>query len=368
MKKLSQLSKEELQGKRAVVRIDLNVPMGEDNVVKDTDADRIRKAQPTIDFLRSAGATVIILSYIGRDPKESMKPVADYMKIPLYPLIGFDTSKLADSPVVLLENLRSDPREEGNDPEFGKLLASYGDIFINDGFSICHRAYASVMQIPKLLPSYAGLQLEKEIENLNRALNPEHPALLIMGGAKFETKLPVIQKLLPLVENIFIGGALVNNFFKEKGYEVGQSLLDATAHLGELVNDPKIVLPVDVIVQNDAHSDHGNPGKSATTVEPADRIVDVVIPDVMKDIIANAKTIVWNGPMGNYENGFTQGTEILTKMVAGSEGFSIIGGGDSVALIEQLGLEKDFGFLSTGGGAMLEFLAQGTLPGIEALG
>jgi len=372
MKKLSECSAEDLKGKRVLVRFDLNVPLSEGGgaelFVAETDADRIRKSLPTLEFLKEAGAQVIVISHIGRDPKETLRPVADYMKIPLFPLIGFHVDELQLHPVVILENLRSDAREESNDPLFAELLAGYADLYVNDAFSVSHRAHASVVGIPQFLPAYAGFQLTNEIENLDRALHPDHPALLIMGGAKFETKLPVITKLLPLVEHVFVGGALANNFFKEQGKEVGQSLIDTSAHLGSLVTDPKIILPYEVIVQNDQESDHGVPGKSITQITTADRIVDVIIPESLAQVITDAKTIIWNGPMGNYENGFTKGTEDLARAIAKSEAFSIIGGGDSVTLIEQLGLEKDFGFLSTGGGAMLEYLVEGTLPGIEALG
>jgi phosphoglycerate kinase len=225
MKKLSELSQESLQGKKVLVRFDLNVPLADDGTVHDDGADRIHKSMPTLSFLKDAGAYIIIIAHIGRDPKETLKPVADYMHIPLCPLMNFDAAMLEQSSVVILENLRSNPGEESNDPEFAKMLASYGDIYVNDGFSNSHRAHASMVGIPAFLPAYAGLQLALEVENLSKALHPEHPAVLIMGGAKFETKLPVIKKLLPLVDTIFIGGALANNFFKEKGFEVGQSLV-----------------------------------------------------------------------------------------------------------------------------------------------
>lgn len=366
MKKLSECSLEELTSKRILVRFDLNVPISENGLVQDTDADRIRKSLPTLEFLKSTSARIIIISHIGRNPNETLKPVADYMGIPLFPLIGFNSDTVEPGQVVMLENLRSDSREELNDPEFSKILAGYADIYINDAFSVSHRAHASVVGVPKLLPAYAGLHLQQEIENLDRALHPDHPAVLIMGGAKFETKLPVIEKLLPLVDHVFIGGALANNFFKEQGNEIGQSLIDISAQLGGLLSDSKILLSDKIIVQNDQETGGSEP-RHLSQVTHADRIVDVVIPSSLEQILSEAKMIIWNGPMGNYENGFTKGTEDLARIIATSHAFSIIGGGDSVTLIEQLGLEKDFGFLSTGGGAMLEYLAQGTLPGIEAL-
>lgn len=367
MKKLQSLSQTDLQNKRVLVRFDLNVPLGDDGLVHDSDADRIRKSVPTLDYLKNTGAKVIIIAHIGRDPKETLKPIADYMGIPLFPLKGLNQAELDTHQVVMLENLRSVPEEESNDPTFAAMLAAYAELYVNDAFSVSHRAHASVVGVAQLLPAYAGLQLEQEIENLDKALHPERPAVLIMGGAKFETKLPVIQKLLPLVDTVFIGGALVNNFYKELGYEVGKSLIDPEAHLGDLVRDSKIILPEQVVVQSDGENDIGGPAKFAQQISPADRIVDVVIPESLVQKINESKTIIWNGPMGNYENGFSAGTESLTRIIASSTSFSIIGGGDSVALIEKLGLEKSFGFLSTGGGAMLEYLVQGTLPGIEAL-
>lgn len=349
MNYLSHISKELLAGKRVIVRFDLNVPLGDDGVVHEHDADRIRKAMPTLNFLKESGSLVIIIAHIGRDQKETLQPIASYMGIPLFPLIGFDTAELETNQVVMLENLRSNPGEESNDDEFARQLSTYADIYVNDGFSVSHRAHASIVGIPKYLPGYAGLQMQEEIENLSKVLDPEHPAVLVMGGAKFETKLPVIKTLLPRMDTVFIGGALANNFLKERGIDVGVSLIDGTAHLGALVTDPKIMLPYEFI-------------KEET------RIVDVVIPEELRIAIMNARTVIWNGPMGNYENGFTKGTEDMAKIIASSDAFSVIGGGDSVALIETLELEKNFGFLSTGGGAMLEYLAHaGILPGIEAL-
>lgn len=367
MKKLQELEKESLSGKYVLLRCDLNVPVSDEGIVLDHDADRIRKSLPTIEFLKEAGAKVIIIAHIGRDPQESLKPVAQYMNIPLVPISGFTRDAMGDNQVVLLENVRSNPGEEANDDTFAQMLAGYADIYVNDGFSVSHRAHASVVGVAKLLPSFAGLQLVKEVESLNKVLDPEHPSLLVMGGAKFETKLPVIEKLLPIMDHVFIGGALVNNFLKERGYEVGVSLIDKDARLGDLVNHPKIIIPTKVVVQNDAMHDTTSPGKLITETIPSDRIVDVVIPDELKAVLSEVKTIIWNGPMGNYENGFTEGTLELTKLIADTGAFSLIGGGDSVALIESLGLEQKFGFLSTGGGAMLEYLAQGTLPGIAVL-
>lgn len=366
MKILQQLLEQDLHGQRVLVRFDLNVPLDDHQEVYEAGADRIRRAYPTLDALRAAGAHVIILAHRGRDPHESLAPVAHYMKIPLLPLMEYpETSQ--DQPVVMLENLRSESGEEGNDRSFAQHLASYAHYYVNDAFSVSHRAHASVVGIPQILPSYAGLQFQEEVTHLTEALHPENPSLLIMGGAKFETKLPVIQTLLPRVDHIFIGGALANNFFKERGYEVGTSLLDPTAHLDSLIYHEKIILPERVLVQNDHERHLEGAGKKIEEVSPADRIIDVVIPEGLQEKIKAARTIIWNGPMGNYENGFVQGTTQLAHLLAASPAHTLVGGGDSIALLDQLHLTEKMTFISTAGGAMLEFLAQGTLPGIQSL-
>jgi phosphoglycerate kinase len=366
IKNIQQLLEQDLHNKRILVRFDLNVPLDEQGHVYEAGVDRIRRAYPTLNALRDAGAQVIILAHRGRDPHESLAPVAHYMNIPLRPLFERpDTSQ--EYPVVMLENLRSDSREESNDLSFAKELASYADYYVNDAFSVSHRAHASVVGIPQFLPSYAGFQFQEEVTHLTEALHPEAPSLLIMGGAKFETKLPVIQALLPLVDHIFIGGALANNFLKERGYEVGTSLLDPMAQLGLLIHHEKIILPERVLVQNDHERNLEGVGKSIKDVSPADRIIDVVIPENLQEKIAKARMIIWNGPMGNYENGFIQGTTQLANLLAASMAHTLVGGGDSITLLEQLHLTEKMTFISTAGGAMLDFLAEGTLPGIQAL-
>ncbi len=356
MNYLSHLEPESLKGKRVLVRLDLNVPSLEDT-------DRITKSLPTLAFLKNAGAKVIIISHIGRDPQETLKPVADMMQIPLIE----DLEALASDThqVSMLENLRQHPEEESNDESFAKQLASYADIYVNDAFAVSHRSHASVVSIPKFLPSYAGLQFEQELQHLSQAFHPESPSILVLGGAKFETKLPVIEKFLPLVDHIIIGGALVNNFYKEMGYEIGSSLVDETADIARFVGHPKIMIPEKVLVENE----RGREEKMANEVGLGDKIVDIARDalEQYQDEFRAAKFVLWNGPMGNYENGFTAGSKKIVELIMTSEAISIVGGGDSVALIEEFKLQDKFTFLSTGGGAMLEYLANGTLPGIEAL-
>jgi phosphoglycerate kinase len=356
MKFLSHLQPEELAGKKVLLRLDLNVPSLEDT-------DRITKSLPTIEFLKNAGAKVIIISHIGRDPQETLQPIAKFMQIPF--VKEFQPEILDTNQMVMLENLRQNPGEESKDELFAKKLASCADIYVNDAFAVSHRAHASIVGIPKFLPSYVGLQFEQEISHLSQAFHPSHPSILVLGGAKFETKLPVIQKFLPIVDHILIGGALVNNFYKEMGYDVSSSLIDESASISHLIGNPKIIIPETVTVE----SDKGQQEKNVRDVVPGEKIVDISERGLesYKDIFAGAQFTIWNGPLGNYENGFVGGTKKMVELIASSQGTSIVGGGDSVALIEQLKLEGRFTFLSTGGGAMLEYLANETLPGIDAL-
>lgn len=374
MNYLSNQKPEDFAGKKVLLRLDLNVPLGDTGHVADSDTDRIKKSIPTIKWLQDAGAKVIIISHIGRDAHETLRPVVQKMEesmtIGFSPHLFSDETKdmidgMANASVMVLENLRSDPREESNDESFSKELASLADIYVNDAFAVSHRAHASVVGIPKILPAYCGIQMQAEIENLAQSFQPAHPSILILGGAKFETKLPVIEKFLHIVDHVVIGGALANNFYKEMGYNVGKSLIDADANIKSLIGNPAIIIPNQVIVENE----RGREEKSASTVESSDKIVDIA-PSAIgthRDLFSSAQFILWNGPMGNYENGFTHGSESIAKMISTSSAHSIVGGGDSVALVEQLGLADKFSFISTGGGAMLEYLAQGTLPGIQAL-
>ena len=377
MNYLSKQNPADFHGKRVLLRLDLNVPLDSEGRVADTDADRLRKSVPTIEFLKQAGAKIIIISHLGRDPQETLQPVARYLDelttIGFVPeLFGTRAHEmlahLGMGHGIVLENLRSNPGEESNDSEFARQLADLADIYVNDAFAVSHRSHASVVGVPALLPHFAGFQMEQEIEHLAKAFAPDHPAVVILGGAKFETKLPVIQKFLGIADHIVVGGALVNNFYQAKGYQIGKSLVDATADVKTLLQNPKIIIPENVIVEND----QGTVSKDAAAVSAMDKIVDIAKSGVeaMGDVFSNAKFIIWNGPMGNYENGFTEGTIAVAQLVAGATkngATSIVGGGDSVALIAQLGLSDDFSFLSTGGGAMLEYLVNGSLPGIDAL-
>lgn len=362
----------DLKGKRVIVRASLDVPIADGVVVNDF---RILKALPTITYLVQAGAKVILLTHVGRDVKNVTAPIfhelAKHISIThSEEIIGADAeakmAALGDGEVLLLGNLRAYGEEEANDDAFGKTLASYADYYVNDAFAVSHRAHASIVGIPAHISGFAGITFAEEYTHLSHALNPEHPALFIIGGAKFETKLPLIERYADTYEQVFVGGALANDLIKAKGYAVGESLLSPIELAGTPVMERKnIVTPIDVVVG-------GARGKMVVDVGDVhadEKILDVGIASIemLRPLIKDAKTILWNGPLGNYEAGFDAGTKACAQLVAESEAFSIVGGGDTVTAIESLGISDQFGFLSTAGGAMLEFLEKGTLPGIDAL-
>lgn len=362
------------RGKRVLLRLDLNVPLEGGEV---RDAYRIRESLPTINFLRSHGARVVIVSHIGKGgPTDTLAPVAEYLQREL-PLIFLPslmnpenlriTRAMEDGDLVLLENVRHNPGEETCDPAFAAYLASLGDVYVNDAFSVSHRAHASVVGVPKLLPSYAGLRFAEEVKRLTVALIPEHPFLFVLGGAKMSTKMPLLKKFLGIADHVFVGGAIANNFFKAAGYEIGTSLYDEeeSSLLESYLYHERLLLPTDVVVQNAG----GRRVSALTEITPGDKIVDVGTETIkkMESVIGASKLVVWNGPLGFYEAGFVEGTQELLNLISGSHATSIIGGGDTVALISSMGALDQFSFVSTGGGAMIDFLANETLPGIEAL-
>ncbi len=260
-------------------------------------------------------------------------------------------SGMKDGDVIILENLRTNPGEEKNDKNFAKKLASRGDIYVNEAFSASHRNHASIIGLPKYLPSYAGLLFEKELKNLGKAFKPKHPFLVILGGIKFESKLGVLDRFLKIADKIFIGGALANNFFKLQGINIGKSLFDKNISVKKYLKNKKIILPVDVRRKNNMILDIGP--KS--------------IAELLR-LIKKSKFILWNGPLGNFEQkGFSTGTDMVVRCIAQTPAISIVGGGDTIRALTEAGAIDGFSFVSTAGGAMLTFLAKGTLPGIEAL-
>lgn len=350
--KLPSIRNADVKGKRVILRADFNVPIKNGRVV---DSFRIKKTLPTINFLKKKGAKIIILSHISKGRASTLRPVAAYLNTYFSPqILGRKVeekiSNMRSGEVLVIENVRREKREEKNDKNFARQLAKFGDIFVNDAFSVSHRSHASVIAITRYLPSYAGFLFEEELKNLKSAFKPKRPFLLILGGVKFGTKLGVLEKFVKIADRIFIGGALANNFFKAQGLNIGRSIFDKKTDIKKYLNNPKILLPVDVREKSGAILDCG-----PNTVK------------MLGDVIKNSKFILWNGPLGNFEKkGFARGTREVGKLVAKSKATSVVGGGDTIAVLEKIGVDK-FSFVSTGGGAMLEFLAKGTLPGIEAL-
>lgn len=360
-----------LKGKIALVRVDFNVPIKNGKVEDDF---RIKKALPTIKFLQKKGAKIVLITHTGKGG-ESLLPVSfalnKLIKSKFIPdIYGKDACdaifSMKNKDVILLENLRNDVGEKNKDKNFAKNLSKLGDIYVNEAFSVSHREDSSIVLLPNLMPSYAGIQLEKEVKNLSKTLkNPKHPFLFILGGAKFSTKMPLIKKYLKVADTVFVGGALASDFFKAKGYEVGLSVVGESVGIEKILRNKKLILPVDVLVSCES----GFVVKKIDFINKNDVIIDIgpETVEVLKKQIKNSKLILWNGPLGRYENGGAGSTKKILKSIAGIKTESIIGGGDTVALISQMKMEKKFSFVSTGGGATLDFLANGKLPGIKAL-
>lgn len=361
MNYLSQQQPELFTGKRVVVRVDCNVPL-ENGIVSESEAFRIHAIIPTVTFLKNAGAKIILISHIGRSG-DTLAPVADYIAKNLPELgVMFSPDGTIASDCILLENVRKNPGEESNDLEYAKQLASFGDYFVNDAFAVSHRAHASVVGIAKLLPSFAGLLLESEIEHLNKALKPEFPSVLIMAGIKFETKLTLIEKLLPLYDTVILGGGLLNTYLKSFGLNIGISVIDNSANLSSIVGSTKITIPEKVIIERESVLQV----VTISQVQENDIIVDIVIDNNIKELLGAAKMVVWNGPLGWYEKGYMQSTVDIVNSL-GKQTKSIVGGGDTVTVIRKEHLEDRVSFLSTGGGAMLDYLQNGNIVGLQCL-
>lgn len=297
----------DLRGKKVLVRVDWNVPVENGKV---RDVFRIEKTLPTLRYLQEQGAEVIVATHFEGGDMRALQ-------------------QFVPEGAVLLPNLRENPGEKSNSEEFAQWLASQADIYVNEAFSASHRKHASIVGVPKLLPSYAGIHFFEEINNLSKAFNPNRPFLFILGGAKFETKMPLVEKFLNIADEIFILGANA-----KPAYET------------HLRDNPKVIFPHGDIAALDADKE---------TLENC------------KLKIENSSFVLWNGPLGKYEDGLKEGTLALAKLIAESGKQSIVGGGDTLAAIRELGFYNKFTFISTGGGAMLDFLANGTLSGIEAL-
>jgi len=378
----------DVQGKKVLVRVDFNVPVKEGKVGDDT---RIRAALPTINYLLDNGAALMLCSHLGRPkgqplPEFSLKPVADHLaKLLGKPVsfaedcIGPNTEAMAKAlkpgDVMVLENTRFHAGETKNDPEISKGLAALAEVFVNDAFGSAHRAHSSTTGVAEYLPAVSGFLLEKEIKYLGQAVaNPEKPFVAILGGAKISDKIGVIKNLLTKADSILIGGGMANTFFKAQGYPVGDSLVEdealETAKEVLAQAETKFRLPVDVVIADKFEADADSKVMSTGPIPDGWRILDIGPETVAHyaKIIGDAKTVVWNGPMGVFEfPAFAKGTLGIAQAAAESAAVTIVGGGESVAAVKQSGLADKITHISTGGGASLEMLEGLTLPGVAAL-
>jgi 3-phosphoglycerate kinase len=362
-----------------LVRAALNVPIVDGKVAN---VFRLKKALPTIDFLQKKGARVILIGHMGEKGTETLQPVYEAMK-EFIPRIQFCPVTIGEQAraairslpaggVLMLENLRRDRGEVMNEKKFAQELAELADVFVEDSFDVCHRAHASVVGVPQILPSYAGFLVEEEVRELSKALKPEHPAVAIIGGSKFSTKEPVLTKLLETYDRVFAGGALGNDFVKAMGHSVGTSLVSGADQkaIKNLLANRKLAIPLDSVGGPLGSNKEDGRVCSLDDLHPDEAILDdgPRTSEMLAGLVKTAKTILWNGPLGNYENGYVDSTRALVIAIANSSAFSIIGGGDTIAAIDDLKLGDRISFISTGGGAMLDFLAKGTLPGLSVLG
>ena len=393
--KFRTLDEADAAGKRVLVRVDFNVPMEDGRVSDDT---RLRAALPTIEDLRAMSARVILLSHFDRPkgkrvPSMSLQPLAQ----PLSKLLGAPvafaddcigqdaldaTERLGNGQVLLLENLRFHPGEEANDPEFARELALMGDLYVNDAFSAAHRAHASTEGIAHILPSYAGRAMQRELEHLEKALgSPERPVMGIVGGAKVSTKLDLLENLVGKLQILAIGGGMANTFRFAQGYGVGASLCETDmADTARAILEKAraagchILLPTDVVVAEKLASDVPNRVTDLRGIKPSESIFDIGPNSLAQvlDAMSEARTLVWNGPFGVFEvppfdKGTLQAARHAAALARSGKLIAVAGGGDTVAALNAAGVTGDFTFVSTAGGAFLEWMEGKTLPGVAAL-
>lgn len=381
----------ELAGKRVFVRVDFNVPLENGKI---TDDKRIRETLPTINYLIEKGAKVILASHLGRpngQVVEELRHTASAVR--LSELLGKPVAKaneaigeaveaqvaaMNNGDVLLLENVRFYEGEEKNDPELAKAFAKLADLFVNDAFGAAHRAHASTEGIAHILPAVSGLLMERELEVLGKALNnPERPFTAIVGGSKVKDKIAVIDKMLEIADNIIIGGGLSYTFFKAQGHEIGKSLVDnSKLDLAlEFIEKAKklgknFLIPVDIVVTDDFSANANTKIVDVNSIPAEWEGIDIgpKTRELYADVIKNSKLVVWNGPMGVFEiEPFSHGTQAVARACAETSGYTVIGGGDSAAAAEKFHLADQMDFISTGGGASLEFMEGKQLPGVVAL-
>jgi len=373
-----------VKNKHVLVRVDFNVPLNHTKISKNG-LWKIESVLPTLNYLIEKKAKIILITHLGRPNGKIVKNLRlNLIKLKLEKLLKKKVWKLDNvvgkkvqeavgemkpADIIMLENIRFYPEEEKNSPKFIKELAKLGDIFVNEAFAVSHRKHASIVGIPKYLPSVVGLLFHKEIKGLDKVLyKPKRPFVVIIGGLKVSTKIKVIEKFLKKADKLLLGSALSDTIFAANGMELGKSFIekDMFKVVRKLdLENPKLLLPVDFVCQNLETS-----LKSINAVKKDESVFDVGAKtiELFCESIREAKTIIWNGPLGLIEKKpFDRASEILAKAITQTKAHSIVGGGDTVAFIKKLGLDKKFNYVSTGGGAMLEYLANETLPGIEAL-
>lgn len=383
MSKFKTLKDINVKNKRVLIRVDFNVSLDDNgNIVDDF---RIKEVVPTIEYLIKKRAKIILMSHLD-DPKGNVaeKLKTDVIQNRLFEYLDCSIVKAKDcigkeieewthqmqpGEILLLENLRFHKEEEENDLNFAKSLSVLGDIYVNEAFGVSHRKHASVVGVPKFLPAFSGFLFQKEVEELNKVLfKPERPLAVIIGGVKVSTKIKVIEKFLEKSDKLLLGGALVNTIFAAKGIEMGKSFIEKEMFdiLKKIdLDNPKLQLPVDFVCQNSEISIRSINGVKNNEVvyDIGPRSIELFL-----EFIKQAKMIVWNGPLGLVEKEpFDKSSQIIAKAIIESKAYSIVGGGDTVTFVKKLGLENKFSYVSTGGGAMLDYLANETLPGIEAL-
>jgi len=378
----------DVSNKRVLVRVDFNVPLKNGKVTND---NRIRAALPTIRYLLDQNARVILCSHLGRPKGEVVEDLRlDPVANRLSELLGMKVNKAGDcvgpeaeeaveqlqaGRVLLLENTRFHPGEKKNDIDFAEKLAKLADLFVNDAFGAVHRAHASTEGVAHRLPSVAGLLMAEELETLSRLLEaPEKPFIAVLGGAKVSDKIGVIQHLLAQVDGLLIGGGMANTFLKAKNLEVGRSLVEEGS-LGEAKQildtaEDRLVLPLDAVVAKELAEDAAPKTVSINEVPQDEKILDIgpQTIDLFKNKMGSAKTVVWNGPLGAFETSpFAEGTMAIARLLPDLDAATIVGGGDTVPAIQQVGVEEKITHISTGGGAFLDFLQGKELPGVAAL-